>query len=194
MRRQEVSHLVFPGTETLNPTYIYIYIYRSAHFGNSQTGFSGLASTRKLTVRYPGCRNTEAPYLIRAIIISGFRMPGFRDMRRQEVSHLGFPGAETPKPVFISKLISGFLLSGFRVIKRQGVHALRHSGSRNTEVSDLCALGHLGVLHLVDTRNKTVLWGSRVPKRQNVDPSHTMPYRDFASRDFGTCEYKGIHP
>jgi hypothetical protein len=99
----------------------------------------------------------------------------------------GFPGNLNAKLVVISKLILGF-----HVLKRQGVHVLRHSGSRNTEVSDLCALGRLGDLYLVDTWNKTVLWGFRVPKRQNVDPSHPIPYRDFAIWDFGTCEYKGI--
>jgi hypothetical protein len=164
----------------------------STHFGNSQTSFLGLVSTRKLTIRCPGCRNTEAPYLIRAIIISGFRMSGFRDMRRQEVSHLGFPGAETPKPVFISKLISGFLLS-FHVIKRQGVHALRHSGSQNTEVSDLCTRPSRDFASSRYTEQKCPLGvsGTETPKCRSK--SH-YAISGLHKSDFGTCEYKGIHP
>jgi hypothetical protein len=59
----------------------------------------------------------------------------------------------------------------------------------------VCALGHLGVLHLVDTQNKTVLWGSRVPERRNTKTMCASPFRDFAYRDFTICEDRRIsHP
>jgi hypothetical protein len=105
----------FPGAETPKTKSTRAKPYRDFTSREFGTGvYQGLAS------RYPGCRNTETSRLIRAIIISGFRKSGFHDMRRQEVSHLGFPGAETPKPVFIAKLISGFRKSGLRDWRVQG--------------------------------------------------------------------------
>jgi hypothetical protein len=50
-------------------------------------------------------------------------------MRRQEVSHLGFLGAETPKPIYISKLISGFHKSGFHEWRVQGDFPLGIQGT-----------------------------------------------------------------
>jgi hypothetical protein len=116
-------------------------------------------SEHKKNYRFPGAETLKPVFISK--LISGFRMLGFRDMPRWEDLHLGFLGDETLKPVFIFKLILGFLLSGFYVIKRQGVHALRHSGSRNTGVSDLCALGHLGtsqvgISGLASTREYTL--------------------------------------
>jgi hypothetical protein len=74
-----------------------------------------------LASRYPWCRHTETSRFFRAIIIiSGFRKSEFHNMCRQEVSHLGFPGAKTPKPVFIAKLISWFHKSGLCDWRVQG--------------------------------------------------------------------------
>jgi hypothetical protein len=72
------------------------------HFGISQVGVSGLASTRELALGFPGYRNSEIPtlkpaHLISGFLPSGFRKSGFRDLRVQGNSHLGTPGAETPK-------------------------------------------------------------------------------------------------
>jgi hypothetical protein len=50
------------------------------------------------TLRISGCRNTETH--ISTKFLSGFRKSGFRDVRGQEVSHLGFPGAETPNHIY----------------------------------------------------------------------------------------------
>jgi hypothetical protein len=97
----------FLGAETPKTKSTCAKPYRDFTSREFRTGmYQGLAS------RYPRCRNTETSRFICVIIILGFRKSGFHDMHRQEVSHLGFPGAKTPKPAFIAKLISGFRKSG----------------------------------------------------------------------------------
>jgi hypothetical protein len=98
---------IFLGAETPTTKSTCAKPYRDFTSQEFGTGvYQGLAS------RYPRCRNTGTSRFIPAIIISGFHKSGFHDMCRQKVSHLGFPGVETPKPVFIAKLISGFHKSG----------------------------------------------------------------------------------
>jgi hypothetical protein len=148
--------------------------------------YQGLAS------RYPGCRNTETSRLIRAIIISGFRKSGFRDMRRQKVSHLGFPGAETPKP----KLISGFRKSDFATGEYKGTDpwVSRVPKHRNIQTLDtLCHFGvsQVGISGLASTRDLPLdIPGAETPKHQIS--STLLSFRGLASRDFGTGEYKRL--
>jgi hypothetical protein len=106
---------VFLGAEILKTKSTCAKPYRDFKSREFRTGvYQGLAS------RYPKCRNTETSRLIHTITILGFRKSGFRDMRKQKVSHLGFLRAETPKPVFIAKFISGFRKSGLRDRRVQG--------------------------------------------------------------------------
>jgi hypothetical protein len=133
MRRQEVSHLVFPGAKTLNPTYIYIYMSLNP-FREFTNRVFGTGEHKKLTVRYPGCRNTDTPNTIRA---KPFRHFSFQDFALCE--------------------------------------------------SALCHIGTfpIGVLHLVDTRNKNYplgISGTETPKHPRLNVlSHFqhLAYQDF---------------
>jgi hypothetical protein len=71
---------------------------------------------KRLALRYLGYQNTETPYLICSIIISGSHKSRFREMRRYEVSYLGFPRVKTPNHIS-SKLTSWFHKSRFRYVK-----------------------------------------------------------------------------
>jgi hypothetical protein len=96
-------------------------------FGVSHTGISRLAKMRGLTLWFPGCRNTET-YSRKTTHLqsaSGFRVPGFRDLRKRGVLPFGFPGAETPKPIHAKpahlQSASGFRVPGFRDLRKRGV-------------------------------------------------------------------------
>jgi hypothetical protein len=91
-------------------------LFTLSRFGISPTGTSGTrisrcAKTRGLAPRFPKSQNSEAHIYTK--IISGFRKSGFRDVCRQEVSHLGFPGAETPKPIYTLSSFRGFASRDF---------------------------------------------------------------------------------
>jgi hypothetical protein len=74
--------------------------------------------TGGLTLEFPGAKTLKPIYIYiyNTKFISGFRKSGFRDMRRQEVSHLS---SQEPKLqslyiyIYITKFISGFHKSGF---------------------------------------------------------------------------------
>jgi hypothetical protein len=122
MRRQKVSHLGFPGAETLKPTYLYIYIYHSVYFGSSQLRFSGYAMIGELIVGYPGCRNTETPYFVRTIIISGFHTSGFRDWWVQENLPIGISGTKILKTpnIIHAKPFQHFSFRDFTLCENKG--------------------------------------------------------------------------
>jgi hypothetical protein len=66
-------------------------------------------------------------------------------MRRQEVSHLGFPGAETPKPVFIAKLILGFTSRDFATGEYKGTDPWVSRVSKHRNIQTLDTLCHFGI-------------------------------------------------
>jgi hypothetical protein len=74
-RLQENLPVGIPGAETpKHPNSRHAMPFRG--FANRDLG---IGEYKRLAFRYPGFRNNETPYLIRAIIISGFRKSGFRD-------------------------------------------------------------------------------------------------------------------
>jgi hypothetical protein len=90
--------------------------------------------------------------------LSGFTPSGFRDVRRQEVSHLGFPGAKTPKHQTLTCFtISGIHPSRFREL---GVSRLENTWGP-----------HLGAP------------GTEIPKYDNFSTLHLSGYRKSGFRD-----------
>jgi hypothetical protein len=131
---------------------------------------------------------------------SGFHTSGFHDMREQEVSHLGFPGAETSKHYITLNTLYYFGISqvGISGLASARELALGYSEYRNTETPNLYALSHfrisqVGISGLASARELTLgYFGYRNTKTPNLYV--LSPFRDFASQDFGTCECKGTLP
>jgi hypothetical protein len=177
VRRQEVSHLGFPGAETPKHQTLNMLHY----FGVSSIGISGCATTGGLAPGFPGSRNSETPNSKHAPLFRDFLHRDFGTCETRGLA-LGFPDAETTEisnlAIFhrVFGLYKGHLprvpkyrnffsmyrdfgsLSGLASTRE---FALGYSGCRNTEISGF---------------------------------SYTLSFRDFACRDFGTCEYKGIRP
>jgi hypothetical protein len=191
MRRQEVSHLGFPGAETPKHQTLNMLHY----FRISSIGISGYATTGGLAPGFPGSRNSETPNSKHAPLFSGFPPSGFRDMRRQEVSHLGFPGAETPKHQTLNILhyfgISSIGISGYATT---GGLAPGFPGSRNSETpNSKHAPLFRDFLHrdfgICDDRGLAPGFpGSRNSETPNS--KHAPLFRDFLHRDFGICDDK----
>jgi hypothetical protein len=81
-----------------------------------------------------------------ALHLSGFTPSGFQDVRRQEVSHLGFLGAETPKHQTLTcSTISGFPPSGFRDVRRQEVSHLGFPGAEIPKYNNFSTPYFLGL-------------------------------------------------
>jgi hypothetical protein len=88
-------------------------------------------------------------------------------VRRQEVSHLDLPGAETLK----YKLLNLCIYFGISYVE----------------------ISRVGDSGLASTRNSPLdIPGTETPRSYNF--SILLSFRDFASRGFGTCEYKEILP
>jgi hypothetical protein len=164
-----------------------------------------------------------------ALHLSGFTPSGFRDVRRQEVSHLGFPGAETPK----HQTLTCFTISGFRdpshldfetpnssftrgFLHRGGFREKLETPNSNTfrgpvslganagtPGAEIPKYDNFSTLYLSGYRKS----GFRDLRVQGISPLDipdaetpkyrdlaTLLFRDFACRDFGTCEYKGTRP
>jgi hypothetical protein len=81
--------------------------------GTSRTEISRCAKTRGLAPGFLRSRNSEAHIYTK--LISGFHKSGFRDVRRQEVSHLGFPGVETSNPIYTLSSFWGFTSRDFEM-------------------------------------------------------------------------------
>jgi hypothetical protein len=100
-------------------------------------GVSGLASTRELALRYPGCRNTEnritSPHSI-FFGISQVRISGLASTRELALGYSGY--AEIPKYRDLATCchfwISHVGVSGLASTREL---ALRYPGCRNTEMS-----------------------------------------------------------
>jgi hypothetical protein len=122
VRKQGVSHLGFPGAETPKPIYTL-----SSFRGFASRDFTMCADkgSRTLVSWEPKLRS---PYIYTKLI-SGFRKSRFRDVRRQGVSHLGFPEPKLRSPYIYTKLILGFRKSGFRDVRGQGVSHLGFPGA-----------------------------------------------------------------
>jgi hypothetical protein len=126
----------------------------------------GIGKYKRLALRYPECRNTETPYLICSIIILGSRKSGFQDMRRHEVSHLGFLGAETPNHIS-PKLTSRFRKSRFHDVRQEEVSHMGFPGSKTMKFIYIYIYIYIYTLRF---------------------------FRGFGSQEFTTCEYKETCP
>jgi hypothetical protein len=83
---------------------------------------SGGAMTGGLTVRYPGCRNTETPYLVRTIIIfrvSHFGFSGLAGTRELANRYLGYRITETPN-IIRAKPFRHFPFRDFALSENKG--------------------------------------------------------------------------
>jgi hypothetical protein len=87
--------------------------------------------TRGLALGFPRSRNSEAHIYTK--LISGFCKLGFHDVHKQEVFHLGFLGAKTPKPIYTLSSFLGFHKSGFCHVRRQEVSHLGFLGAETTK-------------------------------------------------------------
>jgi hypothetical protein len=133
----------------------------------------GTGEYKRLALRYPGCRNTETPYLIRAIIISGFHKSGFRDWRLQENLPLGILGVETPKHQTLDMLFhfEGFASQDFGLASTRdlpldipGVETLKHHISSTL----LSFRGFASRDFASGEYKETDPWVSRLPKHRNT--------------------------
>jgi hypothetical protein len=135
--------------------------------------------------------------------LSGFTPSGFRDVRRQEVSHLGFPGAETPKHQTLTCFtISGFPPSGFRDVRRQEVSHLGFPGAETPKHQTLTCFTISGI-HPSGFRESGVsrlanTWGphlgtpgAEIPKYDNFSTLYLSGYRKSGFRDL---RVQGISP
>jgi hypothetical protein len=125
-------------------------------------------------------------------------------MRRQEVSHLGFPGAETPKHQTLSMLhyfgVSSIGISRVKISRLANTWG-PHLGTPGAEIPKynnfstlyLFGISQVGISGLASTR-ELALGYSGCRNTEISGFSYTLSFRDFACRDFGTCEYKGIRP
>jgi hypothetical protein len=91
-----------------------------SHTGSSRTRISQLA---KMRGSYPWVSQVPKRQNQFTLHRFGISHTGFRDVRRRGVSPLGFPEAETPKPIY-TKLFSGFHRSVFHDVRRRGVSHL----------------------------------------------------------------------
>jgi len=111
-----------------------VHIYTLSSFRSFTSRDFGTGKYKKLSFRYPGCRNTKTPYHIHAIIISGFHTSGFWDWKLQEILPLGISGDETPKHQDSNHatLFQGFASRDFRTDEYKGF-AFKYHRCRNTE-------------------------------------------------------------
>jgi hypothetical protein len=155
--------------------------------GNSPLGIPGTETPkRRIYTRYA---------------ILGIRKPGFWDMQRQEVTHLGFPGAETPKHQTPNMLhyfrVSSIEISQVGILRVEFPRLVNtwgpHFGTPGAEIpkyNNFSTLYLFGILGLASTR-EFALGYSGCRNTEISGFSYTLSFRDFACRDFGTCEYKG---
>jgi hypothetical protein len=127
VRRQEISHLGYPGAET--PKLIYPL--------NSLWGFASRDFTMcddKRSLIWVSQESKLRSSYIYAKLISGFRKSGFRDMRIQGNLPLGIPGAETSKHQTLTMLYH-FRVSQVGISRHEKTRklALGYPGCRNAK-------------------------------------------------------------
>jgi hypothetical protein len=198
-RELALGYSGYRNTETPN-------LYALSHFGISQVGISGLASARELALGYSGYRNTETPNLY-ALSNFGNSQTGFSGYATTGGLAPGFPGSrnsEIPNSKH-APLFRGFLHRDFRDF---GVGFSRlantwgpHLGTPGAEIPKynnfstlyLFGISQVGISGLASTR-ELALGYSGCRNTEISGFSYTLSFRDFACRDFGTCEYKGTRP
>jgi hypothetical protein len=152
-------------------------------FRVSHTGRRGVH-----TLRFPGCRNTETH--ISTKLISGFRKSGFRDMRRQEVSHLS---SQEPKLRSLSTLLSsfrGFANRDFAICEDRGLTlALEFPGAETPKpIHSAQLISGFHKSGFRDMRRQEVSHlSSQEPKLRSLS-TLLSSFRGFANRDFAICE------
>jgi hypothetical protein len=167
VRRQEVSHLGYPGAET--PKLIYPL--------NSLRGFTShdfaMCDDKRSPIwvsREPKLRSSY----ISTLSYFGVPQSGFRDVRVQEVLHLGFPVAETPKHQNLSTLdYFGVPHIGISRLASTRKLTLGFPGCRNTETPKPI---HARLFRGSTYRDfasgeykETYPWVSRLPKLRNTN-------------------------
>jgi hypothetical protein len=179
-------------------------LYVLSHFGISPIGISGLARTGETypcVFRVPKRRNVDP---IHTMPYRDFASRDFA-IQEDEESHSSisrvpksrYTHSSYPRPKF------GVSRIGDSRCAQTGGLASRSSGSRNSEVPTLnlriyfgispIGISRVGDSGLASTRNSPLgIPGTETPRSYNF--SILLPFRDFASRGFGTCEYKGILP
>jgi hypothetical protein len=142
-------------------------------------------------------------------------MLGFQDLRVQGNSPLGFPDTKTPKYQLLNLLIYfGVSAIGISQVGVSGIASTRElalgfPGYRNFEIPSLKP-AHLISRFIPSVFRKSGFQDLRVQGNSPLGfsdtetPKHQLLnllilfrgffHRDFASRGFGTCEYKGTRP
>ena len=93
MRRQGISRLDLLGAETPKYRLLNLWIYfKVSPIGISLTGDSGLASTKGLTLKYPGYQNVELSYLIHSLNYFRVSVIGVSQLALIKVLSLCLPG------------------------------------------------------------------------------------------------------
>jgi hypothetical protein len=158
----------------------------------------GTGEYKRLALRYPGCRNTETPYLIRAIIISGFRKSGFRDYAITRGLRLRFPGCRNSETLIYITLSSfrGFASRDFGMCEYKR-STLGFPGSRNSETSYSIHAKLISGFRKSGFRDWRVqgnlplgIPGAETPKHHTLSTLYS--FRGFASRDFGTASTREL--
>jgi hypothetical protein len=185
----------FPGSRNSE-----VHIYALSSFRGFASQDFGTGEYKRLSLRYPGCRNTETSNSRHAISFRGFAS---RDFGTGEYKRLAFryPGCRnTETPYLIHAIIiSGFRKSGFRDWRVQGNLPLgipgaetpKHQDSNHATLFRGFASWDFGT----GEYKETYPWVSRLPKHRNTKTYPCYTYFGVSYKSgFRDCEYKETYP
>jgi hypothetical protein len=180
-----------------------------SHFGIPPFGISRYVKTRGLAPRFPGSRKLRVIKTLNMLLYFGvssigISLIGVSRLANSWGPHLGTPGAEIPKYNHFSTLysfgVSQVGISGLASTRETYPWVFRVPKHRNAEPSHAMPIrdsASRGFVYRNFGYKRSKIHTPRLPECRKADTPahHTLDqFRGFASRGFGTCEYKEILP